>query len=44
MILYLFYYVDLIEGPKKSEAKVVYMDDANFYAEGNTFEEAYEKI
>src|SRR6266481_7713720 len=44
MILYLFYNANLIEGPKKSEAKVTYVDDANFYAEGNTFEEAYDKI
>ena len=29
MILYLFYNADLIDGAKKGEAKIAYVDDAN---------------
>ena len=44
MILYLFYNADLIDGAKKGEAKIAYVDNANYYAEGIDFEEAYEKL
>ncbi len=44
MILYLFYNADILSNVKKGEAKVVYMDDANFYAEGADFKEAYRQL
>ena len=44
MILYLFYNTDLIDGAKKGDAKIVYVDDANYYAKGVDFKEAYEKL
>ena len=44
MILYLFYNTDLIDGAKKGEAKIVYVNDANYYTEGVDFKEAYEKL
>ena len=44
MILYLFYNADLIDNAKKGEAKIAYVDDANCYAEGSSFEEAYDKL
>ena len=44
MFLYLFYNADLIADVKKGEAKIAYVDDANFYAEGRTFQEAYLKL
>src|SRR6266481_6081208 len=44
MILYLFYNADLLEDARKLEVKVTYVDDINFYAEGNTFEDAYTRI
>ena len=33
-----------MDAVKKSEAKVAYVDDVNFYAEGADFEEAYLKL
>ena len=44
MILYLFYNADLIEGAKKGEAKIAYVNDTNYYTKGVDFEEAYEKL
>jgi len=44
MILYLFYNADLLDNVKKGEAKIAYVDNANFYAEGSSFEEAYGKL
>ena len=44
IILYLFYNTDLIANVKKGKAKIAYIDDANFYAEGRTFQEAYSKL
>ena len=44
MILYLFYNADLLENAGKSEVKVGYVDDINFYVEGNMFEDAYARI
>src|SRR6266481_1308585 len=44
MILYLFYNADLLSDTNKGEAKVAYVDDANFYAEGSDFEEAYGRL
>src|SRR6266481_3369340 len=44
MILYLFYNADLLEDTRKSEVKVTYIDDINFYVEGSTFEDAYARI
>ena len=44
MILYLFYNADLIADIKKDEAKIAYVDDANFYTEAHTFHEAYNKL
>jgi len=41
MILYLFYNADLIDGARKGELKIAYVDDVNYYAEGANFEEAY---
>jgi len=42
MLLYLFYNTDLLADPKKEEAKLAYVDDANFYAEGDDFQEVYD--
>ena len=44
MILYLFYNADLIDGAKKGEAKIAYVDDTNYYVEGADFEGAYGKL
>jgi len=45
MILYLFYNADLLDIVKgKGQAVVAVVDDANLYAEGKTFEEAYRSI
>ena len=44
MLLYLFYNADLLGDIKKMEAKIVYVDDANFFAEGPDFKTAYEKL
>jgi Reverse transcriptase (RNA-dependent DNA polymerase) len=45
MILYLFYNTDLIEvASSKGQMAIAYVDDANLYAEGDTFEEAYDSI
>ena len=44
MILYLFYNADLIDNTKKGEAKIAYVDDANYYVEGSSFKEAYDKL
>src|SRR5882724_8867336 len=44
MILYLFYNADLLENMGKSEVKVRYIDDINFYAKGSMFEDAYARI
>ena len=39
MILYLFYNADLIMDITKMEVKVAYVNDANYFAEGATFED-----
>ena len=45
MILYLFYNADLLEVTSlKSQAVVTFMDDANLYAEGDTFDNAYDSL
>ena len=44
MILYLFYNADLLDGARTGKAKIAYVDDANYYAEGVDFEEVYEKL
>ena len=44
MILYLFYNADLLSDANKKETKVVYVDDANYYAEGANFNKAYVKL
>ena len=44
MILYLFYNADLLEDTRKSEVKVAYVDNINFYVEGSTFKGAYARI
>ena len=45
MILYLFYNADLLEvATGKGQAAVAYVDDANLYAEGDTYKEAYRSI
>ena len=44
MISYLFYNSNLSEDMGKMEAKVGYIDDVNFFAEGPTFGVAYAKL
>ena len=44
MLLYLFYNADLLLAPKKGKEKLAYIDDANFYVEGSSFEEAYKRL
>src|SRR6266481_9435047 len=44
MILYLFYNADLLTDINKAEAKIAYVDDANFYAEVTDFEDAYVRL
>ena len=41
MILYLFYNLDLLTDVGRTEMKVGYMDNVNFFAEGPTFDDAY---
>lgn len=45
MILYLYYNADLLDvATSKNQLVVSYVDDANLYAEGDTYEEAYNSI
>src|SRR6266481_7687843 len=44
MLLYLFYNAGLLVTPKKGEAKLAYMDDTNFYAEGDDFDDVYDSL
>lgn len=45
MILYLFYNADLLDVvTSKSQTAVAYVDDANLYVEGKTYEEAYKSL
>ena len=45
MILYLFYNADLVDVvSEKGQAAVAFVDDANLYAEGNIYEEAYDSL
>jgi hypothetical protein len=45
MILYLFYNTDLLDIPtEKGQAAVAFVDDTNLYAEGDTYEEAYDSL
>ena len=41
MLLYLFYNSDLLTDIGRTEMKVGYMDDVNFFAEGPTLDDAY---
>jgi ribonuclease HI len=45
MILYLYYNADLVDvASAKGQSAVAFVDDANLYAEGNTYEEAYKSL
>lgn len=45
MILYLYYNTDLLDtATTKNQTAVTFVDDANLYAEGSTYEEAYNSI
>ncbi len=44
MILYLFYNAGILMDMGKGEMKIAYVDDANYFAEGSDFEEAYVKL
>lgn len=45
MILHLFYNADLLDTTtSRDQSAVTFVDDANLYAEGNTFEEAYSSL
>jgi Reverse transcriptase (RNA-dependent DNA polymerase) len=45
MILYLFYNADLLDVPtRKGQTAVAFVDDANLYAEGDTYEEVYQSL
>jgi hypothetical protein len=45
MILYLFYNADLIDvASEKGQAAVAFVDDANLYAEGDSYGEAYDSL
>jgi hypothetical protein len=45
MILYLFYNADLLDiASGKGQVAVAYVDDANLYSEGSTYEEAYDSL
>jgi hypothetical protein len=45
MILYLFYNADLIDiASEKGQAAVAFVDDANLFAEGDTYDEAYDSL
>src|SRR6266481_8294669 len=44
MVLYLFYNADLLTTPHKKELKIGYVDDVNFLAEGDDFDEAYARL
>ena len=45
MTLYLYYNADLLDiSTSKNQVTVTFLDDANIYAKGNTFEEAYDSL
>jgi hypothetical protein len=45
MILYLYYNADLVDvATAKGQSAVAFVDDANLYAEGDTYEEAYNSL
>src|SRR6266481_8319014 len=44
MVLYLFYNVDLLMTSHKKELKIAYVDNVSFFAEGDDFNEAYERL
>ena len=45
MIMYLFYNVDLIEGAiAKGQLAVAFVDDANLYVGGDTYDKAYASL
>src|SRR6266481_4376798 len=44
MLLYLFFIAGLPATPEKGEAKLAYVDDANFYAEGDDFDDVYDSL
>ena len=45
MILYLYYNADILDIPtRRGQATVAFIDDANLYAEGDTYKEEYDSL
>jgi len=45
MIIYLYYHANLLDiAASKNQDAMNFVDDVNIYAEGNTFEEAYDSL